>query len=197
MAASRRRRNPSTATQTNGTAVKTRWTNPFESPIASLPYNTRSAKLRPPLTIEYVRRSLPTSVLPECAGEDELRRDERDEDDEAGEVMDVVVPREVSRVDLRLAGCELGAAVIPGQPRHDETDPRDGYQQRTDQRAEAARERTRETEPEPETEPKERDAQPECQKAGDHDPWLFCIERCERADVLVPRAVFILHRPGD
>ena len=27
--------------------------------------------------------------------------------------------------------------------------------------------------------------------------WLLRIERCERADVLVPRAVFILHWPGD
>ena len=104
--------------------------------------------------------------------------------------MQVVMPGDVPRLDPRLAGLELAAAVVAGDARNQDAagPPAESAVLRR------APPRPPATAPQ-EARPESSQAQCERQETGNHDPRLLRIERSQGADVFAQRAVGLLGRP--
>ena len=93
------------------------------------------------------------------------------------------MPGDRARVDPRLAGLELAAAVVAGDARNENAQAREQDEHCSDACRAAARDGSQETRPE------SGQAERERQEAGNHDPRLLCVERSQGADVFAARAV--------
>ena len=67
----------------------------------------------------------PAIISSERAGEHQGRGDQRQEDDQADVVVNLVMPGHLAGVDPSSAGRQFATAVVARQPGHRETDTRD------------------------------------------------------------------------